>query len=46
VVTPAASRLDADARALGDRMRASVHYYNAKEEIDRVIRALGSVTQR
>jgi len=46
VISPAASRLDADARALGDMVRASVHYYNAEEEIERFIRALSSVTQR
>jgi len=46
VVGSAFTRLDAEARVLSDRMRASVHYYNGEEEIDRFIRALSSVTQR
>ncbi|MFQ5572107.1 MAG: aminotransferase class V-fold PLP-dependent enzyme, partial [Rhodothermales bacterium] len=35
VVGPASTRLDAAARRLPDLVRASVHYFNTEEEIDR-----------
>ena len=38
--TPASTRLDAEKRALPDVIRASVHYYNTEEEIDRFCWAL------
>ena len=34
--------LDMDARGLADVVRASVHYYNTEEEVDRVARIVGS----
>jgi selenocysteine lyase/cysteine desulfurase len=40
VSPPSSTRLDADARGLPDLVRASVHYYNTKDEIDRFIAAL------
>jgi cysteine desulfurase/selenocysteine lyase len=39
----AATRLDMDQRGLLDLIRASVHYYNTHEEIDRFIAALAEV---
>ena len=38
--TPSSTRLDAEKRALPDVIRASVHYYNTEEEIDRFCWAL------
>ncbi|HVJ39867.1 MAG TPA: aminotransferase class V-fold PLP-dependent enzyme [Dongiaceae bacterium] len=35
--------LDMTARHLADVVRASVHYYNAEEEIDRLVAAVGSI---
>jgi len=40
VSPPSSTRLDAEARALPDLVRASVHYYNTTGEIDRFITAL------
>ncbi len=40
VSTPASTLLDAEARALPDLVRASVHYYNTKDELDRFCAAL------
>ncbi|PSQ90229.1 MAG: aminotransferase, partial [Bacteroidetes bacterium QH_2_63_10] len=40
VSTPRSTRLDAEARALPDLVRASVHYYNTEEEIERFVAAL------
>ena len=40
-ITKAASTLrDMDARGLTEMVRASVHYYNTEDEIDRLIEAL------
>jgi cysteine desulfurase / selenocysteine lyase len=36
------ARLDLPARGLPDLVRASVHYYNSEDEIDRLIAALPS----
>ena len=43
VSTPNSTRLDAEARDLPDLVRASVHYYNTKDEIDRFVSALRDV---
>ncbi len=40
VSTPASTRLDAQARALPDLVRASVHYYNTEGEVGRFAAAL------
>ncbi len=40
VSTVASTRFDMEARGLTDLVRASVHYYNTEEEIERVCRAL------
>jgi selenocysteine lyase/cysteine desulfurase len=40
VSTPSSTRLDAEARDLPDLVRASVHYYNTEDEIDRFVTAL------
>lgn len=43
VSSPSATRLDADRRNLPDLVRASVHYYNTKDEIDRFLSTLRDV---
>jgi len=43
VSPPSSTRLDAEARALPDLVRASVHYYNTEAEIDRFVSALRDV---
>mgnify|MGYP006285836579 CR=1 FL=1 len=43
VSTPSSTRLDAEARALPDLVRASVHYYNTEAEIDRFTDALSDL---
>jgi selenocysteine lyase/cysteine desulfurase len=43
VSTPSSTRLDAEARDLPDLVRASVHYYNTTDEIDRFVVALRAV---
>lgn len=40
VSSPASTRLDADARGLPDLVRASVHYFNTEDELDRFVAAL------
>ena len=40
ISTPSSTRLDAEKRDLPDVIRASVHYYNTEEEIDRFCYAL------
>lgn len=40
VTTAASTRLDMDARGLSAMVRASVHYYNAEDEVDRFCREL------
>ncbi|WP_263786628.1 aminotransferase class V-fold PLP-dependent enzyme [Salinibacter grassmerensis] len=43
VSPPSSTRLDAEARALPELVRASVHYYNTEAEVDRFVGALRSV---
>jgi len=43
VSPPSSTRLDAEARTLPDLVRASVHYYNTEDEIDRFVTALRDV---
>ena len=38
--------LDSRARALPDLVRASVHYYNTDEELDRLVEAVGNAARR
>lgn len=45
VSTPSSTRLDAAARSLPDLVRASVHYYNTDEEIERFVDALRTILQ-
>jgi selenocysteine lyase/cysteine desulfurase len=45
VSTPHSTRLDAEARALPDLIRASVHYYNTDEEIERMVAAVADALQ-
>ena len=40
ISTPASTRLDAEKRGLPELIRASLHYYNTEEEIDRFCYAL------
>ena len=40
---PESTRLDMDSRGLGPVMRASVHYYNTEEEVDRFCAALSRI---
>ena len=37
------TRLDMEARATGDLIRASVHYYNSDDEIDRLCAAIAAL---
>jgi selenocysteine lyase/cysteine desulfurase len=41
----ASTRLDMEARGLDRVVRASVHYYNSEEEVDRFCRVLGAVAR-
>jgi cysteine desulfurase / selenocysteine lyase len=41
--TGRSSRLDMEARGLGDVVRASVHYYNSEEEVERLCAALAAL---
>jgi selenocysteine lyase/cysteine desulfurase len=43
VIAAATTRLDRDNRGLTDLVRASVHYYNTHEEIDRFVGELAEV---
>jgi selenocysteine lyase/cysteine desulfurase len=43
VSSAAATRLDMDRRGLCDLVRASVHYYNTHEEVERFVRALAEI---
>ena len=45
VSTPASTLLDAIARRLPDVLRASVHYYNTEEEIERFTRELAGLAR-
>ncbi len=40
IVTPFSARYDMEARSLPNLVRASVHYYNSEEEIDRLVAAV------
>ena len=43
VSTPTSTRIDAEARQLPDLVRASVHYYNTEDEIDRFCAAVDQI---
>ncbi len=43
VSTQSSTRLDMEARGLSDLLRASVHYYNSEEEVERFCRAIPSL---
>lgn len=43
VTTPNHTLLDSEQRKLGSMVRASVHYYNNEEEVDRFVNALGKI---
>ena len=43
VIPPSSTRLDTEARHLSPLMRASPHYYNTRDEIDRFITALDAL---
>ncbi len=45
VSPPGSTRLDTEARNLGEMVRASVHYYNTEEEVDRFCETLARVTR-
>ena len=46
VSSPASTLIDADVRSLPDLVRASVHYYNDENEIDKFVAAVASLTSR
>lgn len=43
VVTPYSARFDAEARDLPNLVRASVHYFNTEDEIDRLVAAVAAL---
>ena len=43
VSAPQDSRLEHDVQGMPEFVRASVHYYNSEDEIDRLVAALGSI---
>jgi len=43
VTSRAGTLLDMDARGLDELVRASVHYYNTEDEIERLVRVLGTL---
>ncbi len=46
VSTPLSTPIDAERRHLPDLVRASVHYFNTADELDRFVSALGLLTAR
>jgi cysteine desulfurase/selenocysteine lyase len=46
VSPPNSTRLDAEARELGEMVRASVHYYNTEDEVERFCATLTNIVAR
>ena len=44
VTEASAARLDLDPRGIDELVRASVHYYNTDEEVDRLVRCIAGLT--
>jgi len=43
VVTPDSARFDMEERRLPDLVRASVHYYNTEQEIERLVASVAEL---
>ena len=43
VTTPYSARFDAEERDLPNLVRASVHYFNTEDEVDRLVAAVASL---
>jgi cysteine desulfurase / selenocysteine lyase len=46
VSPPNSTRLDAEERELGEMVRASVHYYNTEDEVERFCATLTDIVAR
>ena len=43
VTDASAARLDLDPRGIGELVRASVHYYNTDEELERLVECIAGL---